>query len=343
MTFFWEKKLKQLWKNILDGLTFTDLAGRRQPRQYALVAGIILLIVLALGGASGVNRILVQYSMKETHIPIIENAETVVPSTPTLPATAPPCPVLSEQWSLSDPVIEQNYKVIQPACVYDGLAQTVAWALAVRNGYSREQARQLLGFSELPMRQMDHVAIPNSDANGPQDVAVSFIPPTLDFSEWRVDDQGKPSVAYGLRGCFRTSNVVGNKVEIWGGDYPVICVVAEDAGNTHIIYKLGEHIFTNEAVPTRSFLLFGYVGNGYWVWLGTQDHPKMAIEDVVAMDNERLTVALLFDSQPWDLAWLQSRYGLTQQVLPDGWRNFTDPAEGQIILDELMNGSMVTP
>ncbi|HPO85103.1 MAG TPA: hypothetical protein PLN86_04555 [Candidatus Hydrogenedentes bacterium] len=334
--------MKQLWKQIVDGLTFTDLAGHRRPRQYAIVAGIILFIALTLGGASWVNQLLLKYSMKETFAPVTENTQTPLLPTETAQATALPCPVLSEQWSLSDPVIKQNYKVIQPACVYDGLAHTVAWALAVRNGYSREQARQLLGFSELPMRQMDHVAIPDS-ADQPQDVAVSFIPPTLDFVEWRVNDQGKPAVAYGLRGCFRTSNVVGNKVEIWGGEYPVICVVVEDAANTHIVYRLGEHIFTNEAVPTRSFLLFGYVGDGYWVWLGTQDNPKMNIEDFAETDNERLTVALLFDSKPWDLAWLQSRYGMSQQPLPDGWQNFNDPMEQQIILDELINGIMVTP
>jgi hypothetical protein len=338
-----EKNLKALWNLILDGLTFTDLAGHRHPRQYAVVAGLILFITITLGGASWANQLLLKYSMKETYVPIKEKTSTPIPLTQTVPATALPCPVLSEQWSLSDTVIEQNYKVIQPACVYDGLAHTVAWALAVRNGYSREQARQLLGFSELPMRQMDHVAIPSGDTNGPQDVAVSFIPPTLDFIEWRVGDNGKPAVAYGLRGCFRTSNVVGNKVEIWGGEYPVICVVAEDAENTHIIYNLGQHTFTNDATPTRSFLLFGYVGNGYWVWLGTQDNPKVTIEDFAEMDNERLTVSLLFDSQPWDLAWLQSRYGLTQQPLPDGWRNFNDPAEQQIILDELVNEIMVTP
>jgi hypothetical protein len=339
---FLENNLKQLWKTILDGLTFTDLAGCRQPRQYVLVAGLILFISVTLAGASWFNRLMLKYSMKETYMPRLE--ATAIPPTEQISApTDIPCPVLSEQWSLSDPVIEQNYKVIQPACVYDGLAHTVAWALAVRNGYSREQARQLLGFSELPMRQMDHVAIPNSDSNGPQDVAVSFIPPTLNFIEWRVDDQGRPAVSYGMRGCFRTSNVVGNKVEIWGGEYPVICVVVEDAENTHIIYNLGEHYFTNQAIPTRSFLLFGYVGDGYWVWLGTQNNPKMNIEDFAETDNERLTVALLFDSQPWDLAWLQSRYGLTQQPLPDGWQNFNDPAEQQIILDELVKGIMVTP
>ncbi len=335
--------MKQLWNSILDGLTFTDLAGHRRPRRYAITAGIILFIALTLGGASWVNQLLLKYSMKETYAPVTEKTSTPLLPTETASAAEFPCPILSDEWSLSDAVIKQNYKVIQPACVYDGLAHSIAWALAVRNGYSREQARQLLGFSELPMRQMDRVAIPDNNSNGPQDVAVSFIPPTLDFIEWRVDDQGRPAVAYGLRGCFRASNVVGNKVEIWGGDYPVICVVAEDAENIHIVYKLGEHIFTNDAVPTRSFLLFGYAGSGYWVWLGAQNNPKLTIENFTEMDRERLTVSLLFDSQPWDLSWLQKRYNLTQQPLPDDWRNSTDPTEQRIILDELMNGIVVTP
>lgn len=333
---FMEATLRQLWKNILDGLTFTDLAGHRHPRQYALVTGLLLFSVLGLGAGVQVNQIMLKYAMKETYAPIQETAPTILPPTETAQSAALPCPVLSEEWSLSDPILPQNYKLIQPACVYDGLAHTVAWALAVRNGYSREQARRLLGFRGLPMRQMDHVAIPNDD-EAPQDVAVSFIPPMLDFIEWRVDDQGNPAVAYGLRGCFRTSNVVGNRVVVWNGDYPVICVVVEDAENTRIVYNLGEHYFTAPAIPTRSFLLFGYAGDGAWVWLGTQSNPTTVIRDFAKTEDERRTVATLFDSQSWDIPWLKALYGLTPQPLPDGWRDFTDPVEQQIILNELIS------
>jgi hypothetical protein len=336
-----ENTLKQLWKTILDGLTFTDLAGRRHPRSYTVVAGIILFVSVTLGGASWANQILLKYSMKETYAPHIE-ATTVPPTVQSAEPTAIPCPVNANEWSLSDVVISQNYKVIQPGCVYDGLAHTIAWALAVRNGYSREQARQLLGFSELPMRQMNQVRI-MTDTKGPKDVAVSFIPPTLEFIEWRVNDNGGPAVTYGLRGCFRTSNVVGNKVEIWGGEYPVICVVVEDAENTRIVYNLGEHYYTAPAIPTRSFLLFGYIGDGYWVWLGTQMNPKTTIHDFAKMADERRTAALLFDSQPWDISWLQHRYGLTQQSLPEGWRDFNDFAEQQAIVNGLVDWSSVTP
>ena len=108
--------MKQLWNNILDGLTFTDLAGHRQPRQYVLVAGLILFVSVTLAGASWFNRLMLKYSMKETYMPRLE-ATAIPPTEQISEPTDIPCPVLSEQWSLSDPVIEQNYKVIQPACV----------------------------------------------------------------------------------------------------------------------------------------------------------------------------------------------------------------------------------
>ncbi len=212
--------MNQLWNTILDGLTFKDLAGRRQPRRYALVTGMILLIIMALAGALLLNRALLKYSMKESHAPVIEtSAQTPTEPNPSGEPTAIACPVNADEWSLTDVFISINYKVIQPACVYEGLEKTIAWALAVRNGYSREQARELLGFSEMPMRQMDQAKI-LTDTQGPMEVALHFIPPTADFTEWRVNDNGGPAVTYGLRGCFRTSTVIGNQIEIWGGEYP---------------------------------------------------------------------------------------------------------------------------
>src|SRR5690606_23333860 len=36
------RTMNSLWKTILDGLTYTDLAGKRQPRIYTVVSGLIL-------------------------------------------------------------------------------------------------------------------------------------------------------------------------------------------------------------------------------------------------------------------------------------------------------------
>ena len=38
--------MKSLWKTILDGLTYKDLAGKRQPRIYTVVTGLILLLLV---------------------------------------------------------------------------------------------------------------------------------------------------------------------------------------------------------------------------------------------------------------------------------------------------------
>jgi len=166
-------------------------------------------------------------------------------------------------------------------------------------------------------------------------IPVSFIPPDPSFTEWRLDANGEPAVTYALRGCFRTSSVVGNHLEVWGGDYPIICVLVEDAENTNVIYSLDGHDYTAPATPSRSFLLFGYVADGLWVWLGTQDAPKVEIKDPGKYANERLTVATLYDAQPWDAPWLSYRYGLTMWPLPEHWQTLTDEAEKQAILEGL--------
>ena len=332
--------MQNIWKTILDGLTYKDLTGKRQPRAFAILSLIVLFLMMLVGGYILLSRFRLMSKVDAEPVPVsIPSEPEFEPRTvpPTITAYEPGCPTDAEQWSLAEPVIPQNYKVIQPACVYEGLEKTVAWALAVRNGYSRAEATSTLGFDEMPMQRLDQVTI-LADA-GPLDVPVSFIPPAPDFTEWRVNAHGEPSVIYALRGCFRTSSIVGNRLETWGGEYPVICVVIEDAENTNVIYQLGEHIYTSTAVPTRSFLLFGYSGDGLWTWLGTQSDPKVEIDDPAKYANDRLTTATLYDSQPWDMKWLKMQYGLEMQPPPPNWRDQTDESDMQAILSGL-NGSI---
>lgn len=333
--------MKSLWKSILDGLTYKDLAGKRQPRVYTIITGLILLLLLTAGGMAALNRYLLMSRVQATAVPVSISTQAVETSEAELPVTTQPesvlsqgCPTDSSKWSLTPTFISENYQVIQPACVYQGLEKTIAWALAVREGYSRAEATQQLGFTEMPMKQMGQVTIP-SNAKGLAAVPVSFIPPNPNFTEWRLNANDEASVTYALRGCFRTSTVKGNRVEIWGGDYPVICLVVEDAENTHIIYSLNGHIYTSPSKPMRSFLLFGYVSDGTWVWLGTRDDPKLEITDPKANANERLTVATLYDSQPWNPKWLQNTYHLIMQSPPKDWQRMTDEKEKQAIMDLL--------
>lgn len=327
--------MKSLWNIILDGLTYPDLAGRRQLRSHTVMAIAILILLGLTSSFIFFRKIQVRSQVYATPIAVQITEQVLIAPTAAqvVEVYEPGCPTDPGKWSFADPVIPQNYKIIQPACVYQGLEKTVAWALAVQSGYSRAHATELLGFTEMPMRQLDRVKIAASD--GILEVPVSFIPPNLSLTEWRIDANGNPAVTYALRGCFRTSTVEGNRLETWGGDYPVICVVAEDAENTNIVYSLDGHGYTSSATPIRSFLLFGYVNNASWVWLGTQSDPKQSITDTQATANERLTIATLYDSQPWNAQWLERVYGLKMQSLPENWRLLNDANEQQVILSML--------
>jgi len=336
--------MNSLWKTILDGLTYKDLAGKRQPRVYTVFTGLILLLLLIAGGMAGWNRYLLMSRVQATPALVSTPTQTVTPLASDQPAVTPlegsvssGCPTDPSEWSFTPTVISENYQVIQPACVYQGLEKTIAWALAVREGYSRAEATQQLSLTEMPMRQMESVTIP-SDADGLVDVPVSFIPPDPDFTEWRVNALGESSITYALRGCFRTSSVAGNRLEIWGGDYSVMCIVIEDAEGSNAVYQLGDYIYTSPTNPTRSFLLFGYTGNDLWVWLGTRSDPKIEINDPDTFARDRLTIATLYDSQPWDMQWLKAHYDLEMQPLPDDWSLRTDEKDKQAILSGLNNG-----
>jgi len=87
------------------------------------------------------------------------------------------------------------------------------------------------------------------------DLPVSFIPPSPDFTEWRVDEYGQVAVTYGC-GLFPHFDPGSNRVEVWAG-LPVVCMVAEDA-ETATLCIPGQHVYTAPATPVRSFLLFGY-------------------------------------------------------------------------------------
>src|SRR5690606_35059025 len=76
-----------------------------------------------------------------------------------------------------------------------------------------------------------------------------------------------------------------------------------------------------------TYLWYDFTGWLPWVWLGTQTEPKLEITDEEVNANERLTVATLYDSQPWDAKWLLDRYHLSMKPLPEHWQHMTDEDE----------------
>ncbi len=330
--------MKNLLNLLLDGITFKDLAGKRQPRTFAVMALVVIVLLAVLFIGSAWERNAMMSAVEATALPV---QITMQPSSTSEAVITQPveqhvsgCPTNPDDWSLADVFISESFKLIQPACVYDGLARTVAWAMAVRLGYSRAEATELLGFEEMPLRPLDQASIPDS-ASRPVEIQLNFIPPHPGLAEWRITDSGQPAVDYGLRGCFRTRTVTGNTVETWGGDYEVVCMVAEDVTNSHVVYALDGHVFTADASPMRSFLLFGYAGDGLWVWLGARSDPQTLIDNEEKFANERLTYATLYDAESWTTDWWNSRFGLKMKSLPDDWQSMTATEDHDYILSTL--------
>jgi hypothetical protein len=70
----------------------------------------------------------------------------------------------------------------------------------------------------------------------------------------------------------------------------------------------------------------------------------LEITNPQANADERLTIATLYDSEPWDAKWLMNTYHLVMQPPPENWQVMTDESERQAIMNQLagdMNG--VTP
>ncbi len=324
--------MKSLFTAILDGLTFKDIAGKRQPRAYTVLTGLVLVLLFVLASCVALERSAMMDEVQGTP----ETVQITVEPSATLEPTpvAEACPTDPADWNFLDFQAGNNLKRIEPVCVHDNLAKAVAWALAAREGYTRAEATQALGFAEMPLQRLSEVTI-LTDTQGPLPMQVSFTPTHPDFAEWRVDAQGKPSVAYALRGCFRAGTVAGNQTKLWNQDYPVICTLSEDSFGTQIVFSLNGHIATSESKPTRSFVLFGYAGDGQWVWLGTQKEPKVGLENLSNFADEAAGSAGTHGGPVWNAAWLEETFGLETKTLPESWKTASDETERQAILDAL--------
>lgn len=324
--------MKSLFNAILDGLTFKDIVGKRQPRAYTVLTGLVLILLFVLASCVALERSAMMDEVQGTP----ETVQITVEPSATLEPTpvAETCPADPADWNFVDIQPGNNLKRLEPFCVHDNLAKAVAWALAAREGYTRAEAAQALGFAEMPLHRLSEVTI-LTDTRGPLPMQVSFTPTHPDFAEWRVDAQGKPALAYALRGCFRASTVAGNKAELWNKDYPVICTLSEDSSGAQIVFNLDGRTATSEAKPTRSFVLFGYAGDGKWFWLGTQKEPKVGLETLPNYANEAAESARVNGEAVWNAAWLEETFGLGMKTLPENWQTASDETERQTILDAL--------
>ncbi len=325
--------MKSLFNAILDGLTFKDIAGKRQPRTYVVLTSLILLLIILLASCVALERNAMMEDVQGAPEAVQITSEPVTTEAPATKITEP-CPTNPANWTLTEVLPGDNFQRIAESCVYDGLAKSVAWALAVRSGYTREAATETLGFSAAPLELVNEV-ITITNTQEPASALVTFTPPHPDFAEWRVDSDGASAIAYALRGCFRTSRVIGNQSQPWNEDYPVLCVLSEDSTASFVTVALDGHVYTSEAEPMRTFALFGYRGAGEWLWLGTHQEPKVPLAKLKDFQVEAQAVSDLYGAELWDVAWLGDSFGLELQPLPENWQNAQSDADLKIILNEL--------
>lgn len=323
-----------------DNFFYRDLAGKRHLRSY-LKASILIVIFMALALAWGFwQRAQMMAVVNAPARPVVwEPTPTPIPPTATPTATPEPCPSDPSDWKLLDVFPDDNYKRIEPACVYAGLERTVAWALAINLGYTRAEAAQALGFEDLPLVTNLAAIKVVTNFEGPMDVQLNLTPYHPDFATWRVTANEKPAITYSLRGCFRTYTIVGNHVEDWGTGYPVICVLAEDMEGIYFASLDGNAYTPGEPTYKRATALFGYTGNNNWIWIGTERDTiyRYPIEDAEKMRNDRQWVADLYGATVWEAAWLEQTFGLIMRPLPENWQSLTSEADKQAVLNALSN------
>lgn len=323
-----------------DPLTYPDLAGRRKLRGYVLAALVILMLVagiLALGKSQQAG---VQAVLEATSRPVSQAVQAVSPTPIPVPTSSPTpegCPDDSAQWVFQNVFPGDNYKRIEPSCVYDNLAKTVAWHMLERLGYTKPEANQRLGFANLPW-QPGATLTGLTNTQGPMPIYLTMEwAPHPDYHYWTLDAEGNPGLVYSLRGCYRTRDFLGNEAEFWDTRH-VHCVVAVDYTPGWVVNQLGEDIYAaNWSVqpPTRAFVMFGYTDAGTWVLLGELQGQQVSLENAGHLPGEQESTAARYGAQVWDAQWLEDTFGLTMHPLPENWQTFTDPAGIQAISNAL--------
>lgn len=325
----------------MSKLTYPTLSGQPRLRRFAMAALVLLVLALLVGLWASVRKSSQQAVMLATPKPLDVGlpASTPLPtrSDPIPTAAAHPCPTDPQDWQLQPVFPDDNYRKIEPACVLDSLARTVAWHFLTRSGYTVTEAAASLGFSSVPQGPYRESILGMTNTQGPLPIPLIYEQAHPDLRQWLVHPDGSSALVYSLRGCYRTATVTGNQVEDWGSGYPLICVLAMDQQGAWGIYQLGEHLYTasdTDGTVTRGFLLFGYDRNQGWLFIGQQD-LWVEIEDPDGLASDREGYAPKVGVPLWDADWLQATYDLAIKPLPDDWQSRTDPAEIQAIVDQI--------
>ena len=327
---------------MLKFFTYTDLSGKRRLRSYVVIAIASFALLLLLAGGAALWRIWAFSPVEIAETPVFAPlTETAIPEA--IPTNTPEaCPSDPDNWALLDTPLSKNYKGIRPYCVYAELERTVAWVLAISEGYSRAEATERLDFSAMPMTMQIGELTIFTDNKGPVSVQILISPQVPELAQWAIDKSGNSATTMALRGCFRTSTFTGNERQDWGEGYEVICVVSKDTEASYGLMQLGEHLFTGgdgQVSASRTFLFLGYKDKG-WIWLGWREDGGRVSYEEIGLTNElaradREMKSSIFGLPLWDNAWLEESYGIVMKALPDDWQEATDTDARDAILNEI--------
>lgn len=365
--------------SVKDSLTYKDLAGRRRLRRYVLAAAAILILMGGIvvwgwrqrgqllareADARAPARAAVRPSSEATalagNLPaelsptqIAVDAQQPLIQNEGLPANLEACPSDPDAWEFLPLTPGDNFQRVDPPCVYDGLARTVAWELLRVLGYSATRAADVLGFVEFPWRPVAEITGMTS-TQGPMSIPLANPDAAEvrqaghpDLHAWIVDREGRPGAVFTLRGCYQTAALEGDRLENGEVGYRVICVVAMDQGERAVL-QLGSQRYASESLPTRRFALFGYAGDGLWIFLGYQREPFVELRapnalqpavlpltmDLDEIEADREFTSGLHGITPWDAAWLEAAFGLAMRPLPEGWQRQGELSAYQAIQDD---------
>jgi len=326
---------------------------KRQLRQFVRVGLVIL-------GMLVVAMTIVLVEKAQTNAAMAATRPVVVGWSPTASATPPAvsmspagsCPVDPSQWNLVAVGDGQQYDRIEPTCVYDGLGKTIAWVMAAQLGYTRAEANDLLGFSTAgdqggpAMASMSSVTILTYGDKRQQEIGVYYFPPTPDFAEWYVAGDGSPAITFSILGCFRRTTVSGLEAVDWDENYSVVCVLPQDTRAGFHVRSLGGHLYTEQVDrPFRALALFGYIGEGRWIWLGDEagirvDQSGLSQDDLQTGYQD---YAGLFGTPVWDSQWLEDSFGIQMENLPEEWRSANDSTELEAITNLIARSFSSSP
>jgi hypothetical protein len=231
-------------------------------------------------------------------------------------------------WTLTEnrSVPGSNLKGLSPQCARDQLDRTAAWLYATYVlGHSRQDAANLLGFSNLPISYsfgVGQISVLTDYKGEPQKVDLRFPSNNTGLSEWRIDASGHPAVEFTFSGCFRTSTMNGGEVVSWGDGYPVVCQYSGDFQTKYYVGDVNGKVVTARGSENiRRILWFGYAGSGNWAFLGIAKDWEY---DLSQIQNRAVTTI--------NPTVMIEKFDISLLPLPENWTAFT----GQEFVDSFL-------